>query len=82
MKPHAAGICLRFSPPLLVYLPGQPVVGTGGVGSGGAPLVELLAVAGDGVGQVDVEDPGAGARSAEAGVATVRPCTAAASRRC
>jgi hypothetical protein len=44
---------------LLRYLSGQAVVGVGGVDARGAHLVELLAVARDGVGEVDdVEDLG------------------------
>jgi hypothetical protein len=48
----------------LIYVPGQGLVGVGEVRAGGRDLVELLAVARYGVGQVDdVEDLG----TAEAG---------------
>jgi hypothetical protein len=55
---------LHVLPVLLMYLSGQGVVGVGEVDARRAHLVELPAVAGDGVGEVDdVEDLG----SAEAG---------------
>ncbi len=65
---------------LLRYLSGQAVVGVGVVDACGAHLVELLAVGGDGVGEVDdVEDLGPaeagdlhGSHAAEA-VAWARP---------
>ena len=68
MKPHAAaGICLRFSPLLLMYPPGQPVVSTSGVDAGRTHLAQLPAVGGNGVGEVDDGEAARG-RGAEATV--------------
>ncbi len=57
-SPRRPETCV-FLPVLLRYLSGQAVVGAGVVDAGGAHLVGLLAVGGDGVGEVDdVEDLG------------------------
>ena len=67
-SPHRPGD-VRLLPLLLMYASGQGVVRVGVVHAGRRDLVELLAVAGDGVGEGDdVEDLGA----ADAGNRTAR----------